>query len=82
MGNDMLTLYHCFVQPQYRRQGVASTMMRNILDYCEHNKLHYALLITQEDNDAANALYTKLGGQLHPDNRNVYYWYFTGKPQI
>ena len=82
MGSDMLAVYHCFVLPEYRRRKVASTLMQNLLDYCRDNSLHYAFLITQEDNEAANALYQKLGGQLHPENRNVYYWYFTGKPQI
>ncbi len=82
MGADMMAIYHCFVEEKYRRQGIAETMMRNLLDYCKKNSLHYVSLITQTDNDAANSLYHKLGGQLHPKNRNVYYWYITGKPQI
>lgn len=81
-GSDMLAIFHCFVHPQYRRQGVATTLMENLLQYCRDNQLHYAFLITQKDNDAANSLYQKLGGILHPLNTNVYYWYFTGAPQI
>ena len=40
------------------------------------------MLITQTDNEAANALYQKLGGYLHPENKNIYYWYITGQPKI
>lgn len=81
-GTDMMLIHHCFVAEEYKRQGVATTMMDNLLDYCKENNLHYAFLITQEDNEAANNLYHKLNGELHPINRNVYYWYFSGKPQI
>ena len=81
-GTDTMLIHHCFVAEEYKRQGVATTMMDNLLDYCKENNLHYAFLITQEDNEAANNLYHKLNGELHPINRNVYYWYFSGKPQI
>ena len=39
-------------------------------------------LITQDDNEAANALYQKAGGELHAHNKNIYYWYGSGKPQV
>ena len=81
-GNDMLMVYHCFVAPEYQRRHVATTMMQNMLDYANKEGIHYMMLTTQTDNDAANALYDKLGGYLHPTNRNIYYWYITGQPKI
>lgn len=81
-GNDMMEVYHCFVDPRYQRQHIATNMMNNMLDYARKEKIHYFMLITQTDNEAANALYQKLGGYLHPENKNIYYWYITGQPKI
>lgn len=81
-GNDMMLIYHCFVAEGYKRQGVATRMINMLLEYAKEHDLHYVFLITQEDNEAANSLYQKLGGELHPSNRNLYYWYFTGRPKL
>ena len=81
-GNDMMEVYHCFVDPEYQRQHIATNLMNNMLDYARKERIHYFMLITQTDNDAANALYQKLGGYLHPTNKNIYYWYITGQPKL
>ena len=82
MGDDMLMIYHCFVHENYQRRHIAEEMMRKVIDDARKSGMHYTFLITQEDNSPANALYQKLGGHLHEENKNVYYWYGTGKPKL
>lgn len=79
---DMLTIYHCFVDPSYQRRHVAQTLMQMVLNDAEAHHMYYTFLITQQDNIPANRLYQKLGGQLHERNNCVYYWYGKGKPKV
>lgn len=79
-GKDILIIFHLFVLEDYQRQGIARTLMTRIIDYTNSEPLHYALLITQTDNYKARALYESLGGYSHPDDKEVYFWYITGKP--
>jgi aminoglycoside 3-N-acetyltransferase I len=81
-GRDMMMIYHLFVQEKYQRQGIATRLMQMLLEYGNEHQIHYTCLITQQDNEKAIALYTKLGGKLHPTNNQVFYWYGSGKPQI
>ena len=81
-GRDMMMIYHLFVQEKYQRQGIATRLMQMLLEYGKQHQVHYTSLITQQDNEKAIALYTKLGGKLHPTNNQVFYWYGSGKPQI
>lgn len=75
LGNDMLMIYHVFVLEEYKRRHIASDLLRIVLEDAKRDDLHYVFLITQHDNDAANALYSKLGGYHHPKNKELYYWY-------
>lgn len=79
-GKDILLIFHLFVAEDHQRQGIARTLMTRIIDYANSEPLHYALLITQTDNFKARALYESLGGYNHPDDKEVYFWYITGKP--
>lgn len=81
-GRDMMMIYHLFVQERYQRKGIGTRLMKMLLKYSEDEQIHYTCLITQQDNEKAIALYTKLGGKLHPTNNQVFYWYGSGKPQI
>ncbi len=81
-GRDMMMIYHLFVQENFQRQGIATRLMTMLLEYGKQHQIHYTSLITQQDNEKAIALYTKLGGKLHPTNNQVFYWYGSGKPQI
>ena len=78
---DMFHIYHLFVLPSYQRQHIASNLMNRILSYAKEESIHYVYLITQTDNDPANQLYERLEGELHPRNKNVYYWYVKGRPR-
>ncbi|MDF9824425.1 ribosomal protein S18 acetylase RimI-like enzyme [Breznakia sp. PF5-3] len=79
-GNDMMMIYHVFVQESYQRKHIASRLVEMALADAKLANMHYTFLITQEDNTAANKLYQKLGGELHTENKNVYYWYNKTKP--
>ncbi len=79
-GNDIMTIFHLFVLENYRRQGIARKLMDLVLNYAREEKLHYVFLITQNDNPAANALYLSCGGYNHPKDKEVYFWYITGRP--
>jgi len=79
-GHDIMTIFHLFVLDTYRRQGIARHLMDLALTYAKTEQLHYVFLITQNDNQAANALYLSCGGYNHPKDKEVYFWYITGKP--
>lgn len=81
-GNAMLLIYHLFVEEAYQRRHIGETLMKIVLEEAKAEHLHYMFLITQDDNEAANALYQKAGGELHTHNKNIYYWYGSGKPQV
>lgn len=75
LGNDMLHIYHCFVDENHRRKGIATLLMNCAIEFAEKEQLHYVYLITQSDNLAAMNLYSSLGGYNHPKNKEIYYWY-------
>ncbi len=59
-----------YVKPQYRRCGVARSMIAYAEEYCKsHFPLHKFELLTGDENDGAQSVYTKLGysedGELH-----------------
>lgn len=79
-GKDFMLIFHLFVAEDHQRKGIARTIMTRLLDYAKKTPLHYVLLITQTDNSKARALYESLGGYNHPDDKEVYFWYITGRP--
>lgn len=59
-----------YVKPQYRRCGIARTMIAYAEEYCKsHYPLHKFELLTGDENDGAQSVYGKLGysedGELH-----------------
>ena len=82
-GNDLLELYHHFVKEEHRKKGIARTLVNMMLDYAKKEQIHYAFLLTGNDDSyiPARKLYESLGGYNHPLFKETYYWYITGKPQ-
>lgn len=80
-GNDIMQIYHLFVKETYRRQKIGRTLMEMMLKYAQDEQLHYVLLLTGTDFIPARRLYESLGGYNHPDFKETYYWYITGRPQ-
>ena len=65
-----------YVKPQYRRCGVARTMIAYAEEYCKsHYPLHKIELLTGAENDVARIAYAKLGycedAELHLAKRFV-----------
>ena len=59
-----------YVKPHYRRNGIARAMITYAEEYCKsHYPLHKFELLTGDENDGAQSVYTKLGysedGELH-----------------
>ena len=63
-----------YVKPKYRRNGIARAMITYAEEYCKsHYPLHKFELLTDDENDGAQSVYTKLGysedGELHLSKR-------------
>jgi ribosomal protein S18 acetylase RimI-like enzyme len=54
---EILFVYELGVDVPYRRQGIATRLLRALLAAAPE-----AFVLTEPDNDAANAVYAKLGG--------------------
>ena len=80
-GHDIMQIYHLFVKEEHRTKGIGRTLMEMMLKYAETEQLHYVLLLTGTDFVPARRLYESLGGYNHPDFKETYYWYITGRPQ-
>ncbi len=50
-----------FVHPEYRRQGIGTSLMVNACDYIRNQSCDQAYLGVDAENDAAIALYKKVG---------------------
>lgn len=53
------------VADSHTRRGIAKNLMRSILDWARGKGCSYCWLGTEDDNDAANALYKSIGGKLN-----------------
>lgn len=82
-GHDIMQVYHLFVNKEFRKKGIARTLMEMMLNYAKEEQLHYVLLITGNDESylPARKLYDSLGGYNHPIFKETYYWYITGRPK-
>ena len=56
-------IYVIFVRPQYRRQGVGSSLIVTAFDYMRNRNCCQAFLGVSAENDGAFNLYRKLGFQ-------------------
>ncbi len=60
------------VHPDYRRKGIASSLVGNLIRICEINKLLYLNLEVRESNCKAISLYNKLGFEKVGIRKNYY----------
>ena len=56
-------VYEVDVDPAYRRQGIATRMFDEMHRYAREQGAKESFVLTEQDNDAANALYASLGGE-------------------
>ena len=61
---SMLFVYEVGVEPEFRRQGVATALFQRLSDLASERGIREAFVLTEPDNEAANALYASLGGSL------------------
>jgi aminoglycoside 3-N-acetyltransferase I len=61
-GASMLIVYEVDVHEQYRRRGIASTLLRELERIASERGIAESFVLTEPENDAANALYRSLGG--------------------
>lgn len=57
---SMLFVYELGVDEAYRRQGIATQLMQELFAHAGGAE---AFVLTEPDNDAANATYARLGGE-------------------
>ncbi|MCO5224921.1 MAG: GNAT family N-acetyltransferase [Thermomicrobiales bacterium] len=67
--HGMIRIMNIAVHPDYRRHGIGRALMRSVLDARPHDS---AVLMVQEENTAAQALYRELGFE-HSGYLGAYY---------
>ncbi len=59
---QMLFVYELDVNDAYRRRGIATRLLTGLLRIAEDDGIRDAFVLTEPDNEAANAVYEKVGG--------------------
>lgn len=59
----MLFVYELDVDEAYRRQGIATRLMRELLRLAGEDGITDAFVLTEPDNVPANGVYAKVGGR-------------------
>jgi ribosomal protein S18 acetylase RimI-like enzyme len=60
-GGKAASLEDFIVRPEYRRRGIGSTFLRYVIEQARTEGVHRITLLTDRQNEAAQALYRKLG---------------------
>ena len=55
------------VNPEYRRKGIASQLVKKLVEIAKEKRLSYVKLDTTAENDTANMLYEKVGFERKED---------------
>lgn len=76
-GRTMSYVHEIDVIAEYRRKGVATSLIEAALAMAKRNGSHAMFLITGADNEEANALYRATGAErLSESGENGYAWRF------
>jgi aminoglycoside 3-N-acetyltransferase I len=59
---SMLLIYELEVKPAYRRRGIATALLVELERLARERSIGESFVLTEPDNDPANALYGSLGG--------------------
>lgn len=62
----MLFIYELDVEEAYRRRGIATRLMQELLRLAAEDGIEDAFVLTDPDNVAANGIYAKVGGRATP----------------
>ena len=63
-GADYIWINELYVEPEYRRKGVASEIMNFIENWAKENGIKYIATVTGKTNETAMGLYKKIGYEL------------------
>ena len=67
-GNrSKLFVYEIDVAETHRRRGIASALLARLAELARERGIRTGFVLTEPDNDPANALYRSVGGVSHPD---------------
>jgi ribosomal protein S18 acetylase RimI-like enzyme len=66
-------LYELGVDPEFRRMGVATELVSELIRLCRERGSGEMFVLADEANDAALATYRRAGGRREPD-QVMYYW--------
>ena len=66
-------VYELGVDPEFRRLGVATELLRELIRLCRDRGSGEMFVLTDEANEAALATYRKAGGRREPD-QVMFYW--------
>ena len=70
-------LYELGVEPEFRRQGVATALMRQLVELCHERGCGEMFVLTDEDNAAGQATYRGVGGK--PESAGtLFHWDWRG----
>jgi aminoglycoside 3-N-acetyltransferase I len=61
-GGRQFLLYDVDVEESHRRRGVASALLARVAELARERGIAEGFVLTEPDNDAANALYAKADG--------------------
>ena len=78
-GGTMLYIHEVGVEDARQRQGIGTRLMEELKKTCREAGIRKLFLITDQENAGANALYTKVGGDVSCDSqgRDRMYWFQT-----
>jgi ribosomal protein S18 acetylase RimI-like enzyme len=62
-----LFVYEVDVAESHRRRGIAAALLERLAEVARERGIRTGFVLTEPDNDAANALYRSAGGTSHPD---------------
>lgn len=62
-----LFVYEVDVAETHRRRGIASALLARLAELARERGVRAGFVLTEPDNEAANALYRSVGGSSHPD---------------
>jgi len=83
LGRDVMDEMHIMqlaVAPAFRRQGLATRLMRHILEHKRCSGMRLAWLEVRPSNTAAQRLYTRLGFRIIGTRKNYYTPQSAGSP--
>ena len=69
---DFFEIHSLFVSPNFRRKGIAKTLLSNLIENCKNDRINKILLEFVEFNEAAKNLYLKNDFSIYGKRKDYY----------